>query len=59
MQLDERPVLYKIYDGKVSSLKDFGAFVQLEGVAGRFEGEYFSLSLKSSHNDSCRPRPCL
>ncbi|KAG8959008.1 DEAH-box ATP-dependent RNA helicase prp22 [Tulasnella sp. 419] len=36
--LDERPVLYKIYNGKVSSLKDFGAFVSLEGVAGRVEG---------------------
>lgn len=37
-QLDERPVLYKIYKGKVSTLKDFGAFVSLEGVAGRAEG---------------------
>ena len=37
-QLDERPVLYKIYDGRVQGLKEFGAFVQLEGVAGRAEG---------------------
>ncbi|KAH8094721.1 P-loop containing nucleoside triphosphate hydrolase protein [Cristinia sonorae] len=37
-QLDERPVLYKIYNGKVNGLKDFGAFVQLEGVVGRVEG---------------------
>lgn len=36
--LDEKPVLYKIYDGKVSGLKDFGAFVQLEGLAARAEG---------------------
>jgi ATP-dependent RNA helicase DHX8/PRP22 len=36
--LDERPVLYKIYDGRVSSVKDFGAFVSLEGVTGRAEG---------------------
>lgn len=36
--LDERPVLYKIYDGRVSNIKDFGAFVTLEGVAGRVEG---------------------
>lgn len=36
--LDERPVLYKIYNGRVSGMKDFGAFVQLEGVAGRVEG---------------------
>ena len=37
-QLDERPVLFKIYDGRVNGLKEFGAFVQLEGVAGRVEG---------------------
>lgn len=40
--LDERPVLFKIYNGRIAGLKDFGAFVQLEGVAGRVEGEYFS-----------------
>jgi ATP-dependent RNA helicase DHX8/PRP22 len=37
-ELDDRPVVYKIYDGRVSSLRDFGAFVQLEGVKGRVEG---------------------
>lgn len=37
-QLDERPVLYKIYGGRVQGLKEFGAFIQLEGVAGRVEG---------------------
>lgn len=36
--MDEKPVLYKIYDGKVSGWKDFGAFVGLEGLKGRFEG---------------------
>ncbi|RUS25213.1 P-loop containing nucleoside triphosphate hydrolase protein [Jimgerdemannia flammicorona] len=36
--LDEKPVMYKIYDGKVSSMKDFGVFVTLEGVVGRQEG---------------------
>ncbi|KAG6873856.1 hypothetical protein C0995_010468 [Termitomyces sp. Mi166 len=36
--LDERPVLFKIYNGKVTGLKDFGAFVTLEGVMGRVEG---------------------
>lgn len=39
--LDERPVLFKIYNGRVSGLKDFGAFVQLEGIAGRVEGMFF------------------
>ncbi|OAX40882.1 P-loop containing nucleoside triphosphate hydrolase protein [Rhizopogon vinicolor AM-OR11-026] len=38
IHLDERPVLFKIYSGRISSLKDFGAFVQLEGIAGRVEG---------------------
>ena len=36
--VDERPVLYKIYTGRVSSVKEFGAFVTLDGVAGRTEG---------------------
>ena len=36
--VDERPVLYKIYTGRVSSVRDFGAFVTLDGVAGRTEG---------------------
>ncbi len=35
---DDRPQLYKIYDGKVSNMRDFGAFVALEGLRGRFEG---------------------
>jgi ATP-dependent RNA helicase DHX8/PRP22 len=38
--LDERPVLYKIYNGRVTGLKDFGAFVTLEGIAGRAEGMF-------------------
>ncbi|OMJ12464.1 ATP-dependent RNA helicase dhx8 [Smittium culicis] len=36
--IDDKPVLYKIYKGKVSNLKDFGVFVTLEGVRGRIEG---------------------
>lgn len=36
--LDDQPLQYKIYNGTVSSVKDFGAFVSLEGVAGRTEG---------------------
>ncbi|THH04368.1 hypothetical protein EW145_g5571 [Phellinidium pouzarii] len=38
VRVDDRPVLYKVYNGRVSSLKDFGAFVTLEGIAGRIEG---------------------
>ena len=42
-QLDERPVLYKIYSGRVQGLKEFGAFVQLDGIAGRVEGTFHML----------------
>lgn len=44
-QMDERPVLFKIYRGKVAGLKEFGAFVNLVGVAGRVEGEPLHLLL--------------
>jgi ATP-dependent RNA helicase DHX8/PRP22 len=37
--MDERPVLYKIYSGNVTNVRDFGAFVGLEGIRGRVEGE--------------------
>ena len=33
-----QPVDSEIYDGKVSSIMQFGCFVQLEGVCGRHEG---------------------
>ncbi|KAI8799552.1 P-loop containing nucleoside triphosphate hydrolase protein [Cladochytrium replicatum] len=37
--LDDEPVLYKIYDGEVSNIRDFGAFVTLHGIRGkRVEG---------------------
>ena len=42
-QLDERPVLFKIYEGRVQGLKEFGAFIQLEGIAGRVEGTFLML----------------
>ncbi|KAG5455715.1 MAG: hypothetical protein BJ554DRAFT_4776, partial [Olpidium bornovanus] len=35
---DDVPVLYKIYDGTISGMRDFGAFVSLQGVRGRVEG---------------------
>ena len=37
-RLDDKPVLFKIYNGKISGVRDFGAFVALEGIAGRAEG---------------------
>lgn len=36
--LDDAPIIYKIYNGTVSNIKDFGAFVKLEGIKGRSEG---------------------
>ena len=39
MPMDERPVLSKVYNGRVSGLKELGAFVTLEGVTGGVEGE--------------------
>lgn len=36
--LDDRPIMFKIYNGRVTGLKDFGAFVALEGIQGRAEG---------------------
>jgi ATP-dependent RNA helicase DHX8/PRP22 len=37
-ELDDQPVLYKIYDGVVTGIKDFGAFVNLRGVKGKVDG---------------------
>ena len=37
-EIDDAPVLYKVYDGRVTGLKDFGAFVHILGVQGRVDG---------------------
>lgn len=37
-ELDDSPILYKIYDGRVTGIKDFGAFVNLTGVKGKVDG---------------------
>ncbi|KAI0469537.1 P-loop containing nucleoside triphosphate hydrolase protein [Xylaria cf. heliscus] len=37
-ELDDAPVLYKVYDGHVTGIKDFGAFVNLHGVRGKVDG---------------------
>jgi len=37
--MDDQPVLYKIYNGNVTNVRDFGAFVGLEGIRGRVEGK--------------------
>ncbi|KAJ5107277.1 hypothetical protein N7456_003952 [Penicillium angulare] len=38
VELDDQPQLYKIYDGTVTGVKDFGAFVNLSGVKGKVDG---------------------
>lgn len=38
VELDDQPVLYKVYDGRVTGVKDFGAFVNLRGVKGKVDG---------------------
>ncbi|KAJ5397376.1 ATP-dependent RNA helicase DHX8 [Penicillium cosmopolitanum] len=38
MELDDHPVIYKVYDGRVTGVKDFGAFVNLKGVKGKVDG---------------------
>jgi ATP-dependent RNA helicase DHX8/PRP22 len=37
-ELDDEPVLHKIYDGRVTGVKDFGCFVNLRGVKGKVDG---------------------
>ena len=37
-EIDEAPKLFKVYDGRVTGVKDFGAFVNLQGVRGKVDG---------------------
>ncbi|KAL1410149.1 DEAH-box ATP-dependent RNA helicase prp22 [Vanrija albida] len=50
--LDDRPVLYKIYNGTVSNVRDFGGFVLLQGVAGRTEGLVHVSNISGSRVES-------
>jgi ATP-dependent RNA helicase DHX8/PRP22 len=36
--LDDHPELFKVYDGVVTGIKDFGAFVNIRGVKGKVDG---------------------
>ena len=38
LEIDDTPVLYKVYDGRVTGVKDFGVFVNLKGVRGKVDG---------------------
>jgi ATP-dependent RNA helicase DHX8/PRP22 len=48
VEIDEEPVINKIYNGKVSSVVDFGCFVALEGIRGRREGLVHVSEMKDS-----------
>ncbi|KAJ9138456.1 Helicase associated domain-containing protein [Pleurostoma richardsiae] len=37
-EIDDSPKLYKIYEGHVTGIKDFGAFVNLHGIRGKVDG---------------------
>ncbi|KAK3502819.1 ATP-dependent RNA helicase DHX8 [Neurospora crassa] len=37
-EVDDSPILYKVYEGHVTGIKDFGAFVNLHGVKGKVDG---------------------
>jgi ATP-dependent RNA helicase DHX8/PRP22 len=37
-EIDDEPILYKVYEGHVTGVKDFGAFVNLHRVKGKVDG---------------------
>lgn len=37
-EMDDAAILFKVYDGHVTGIKDFGAFVNLHGVRGKADG---------------------
>ncbi len=37
-EIDDEPILFKVYDGHVTGVKDFGAFVNIHGVKGKVDG---------------------
>lgn len=37
-EIDDEPVLFKVYGGKVNGIKPFGIFVNLQGVKGKVDG---------------------
>ena len=37
-EVDDAPKLFKVYDGVVTGVKDFGAFVNIQGVKGKVDG---------------------
>lgn len=49
---DKTPVIGKIYPGKITSITDFGCFVQLNGLEKRMEGLVHISQLRKEGNVS-------
>lgn len=49
MEEDDAPVLYKVYDGRVTGVKDFGVFVNLRGVKGKVDGLVHVSAMAADH----------
>jgi len=37
-EIDDAPITFKVYDGHVTGVKDFGAFVNIHGIRGKVDG---------------------
>jgi ATP-dependent RNA helicase DHX8/PRP22 len=37
-EIDDEAILHKVYHGKITGIKDFGVFVNLQGVKGKVDG---------------------
>ena len=47
-KIDDGPVMFKVYEGRVTGVKDFGAFISLNGIRQRTEGLVHISNLSSS-----------
>ncbi|KAG5513861.1 hypothetical protein PMAC_000483 [Pneumocystis sp. 'macacae'] len=48
-KFNEKPELYKIYNGKVSGIKDFGIFVTLDGLHKKVDGLVHISAMRKEH----------
>lgn len=58
-QLDDDAIVGKIYDGYVTNIKNFGAFVSLEGVRRKADGKYSGFLLDMSFTNLFRSCTCF
>ncbi|OTA96058.1 hypothetical protein M434DRAFT_151095 [Hypoxylon sp. CO27-5] len=50
-EVDDSPILYKVYDGHVTGIREFGAFVNLHGVKGKVDGMVHISNLAQGQRD--------